>query len=193
MIVPGIGAVPVGVGPQLQIPGLGASYSNFAGVAIQGGYSFTPNWSVEVASGFPLWATVTINGSSPTGPPSGTVLSKLLPASVPITGVYHFTQFGNFQPYLGAGHRADLRAGGPRRLHYRLHISTGARRRRPGRLRLHAQQALGRLCRCEAGLRRGDGELDGRQHGSVPGTDHSAPSRTNARPVSFSAGFTYHF
>jgi outer membrane protein W len=103
MIVPGIGTVPVGVGPQLQVPGLGASYSNFAGVAIQGGYSFTPNWSVEVASGLPLWATVTINGSSPTGPPSGTVLNKLLPASVPITGVYHFTQFGRFQPYLGAG------------------------------------------------------------------------------------------
>ena len=101
MIVPGIGTVPVGVGPQLQVPGLGASYSNFAGVAVQGGYSFTPNWSVEVASGFPLWATVTINGSSPTGPPSGTVLNKLLPASVPITGVYHFTQFGRFQPYLG--------------------------------------------------------------------------------------------
>jgi outer membrane protein len=103
MIVPGIGTVPVGVGPQLQIPGRGASYSNFAGGAIQGGYSFTPNWSVEVASGAPLWATVTINGSSPTGPPSGTVLSNLLPVSVPITGVYHFTQFGRFQPYVGAG------------------------------------------------------------------------------------------
>ena len=87
MIVPGIGTVPVGVGPQFQIPGLGASYSNFAGVAIQGGYSFTPNWSVEVASGFPMWATVTVNGSSPTGQPSETVLNKLLPATVPITVV----------------------------------------------------------------------------------------------------------
>ena len=36
MIVPGIGTVPVGVGPQFQIPGLGASYSNFAGVAYSG-------------------------------------------------------------------------------------------------------------------------------------------------------------
>ena len=50
-----------------------------------------------------MWATVTVNGSSPTGPPSGTILNKLLPASVPITGVYHFTQFGRFQPYVGAG------------------------------------------------------------------------------------------
>src|ERR1700735_737094 len=44
-----------------------------------------------------------MNGSPPPGPPSGTVLSTLLPVSVPITGVYHFTQFGRFQPYLGAG------------------------------------------------------------------------------------------
>ena len=102
-IVPGIGTVPVGVGPQFQIPGRGANYSNLYGVSVQGGYFFTPNWSVEVATGFPVWATVTVNGASPTGPPSGTVLSKLLPVSVPITGVYHFTQFGGFQPYLGAG------------------------------------------------------------------------------------------
>ena len=40
MIVPGIGTVPVGVGPEFQIPGLGASYSNFAGISIQGGYAF---------------------------------------------------------------------------------------------------------------------------------------------------------
>ena len=26
-----------------------------------------------------------------------------MPAGIPITGVYHFTQFGGFQPYLGAG------------------------------------------------------------------------------------------
>ena len=103
MIVPGIGAVPVGVGPELQVPGLGASYSNFAGVAIQGGYAFTPNWSVEVASGFPLWATVTIDGSSPQARLRARFSANCLPASVPITGVYHFTQFGSFQPYLGAG------------------------------------------------------------------------------------------
>jgi outer membrane protein len=101
--VPGVGLAPVGVGPEVQIPGRGATYSNFYSAEFEGGYSFTPNWSVEVATGFPVWSTVRINGYSPDGPPSGTVLGKVMPGGVPITGVYRFTQFGRFQPYLGAG------------------------------------------------------------------------------------------
>jgi outer membrane protein len=101
--VPGVGLAPVGVGPEVQIPGRGATYSNFYSADFEGGYSFTPNWSVEVATGFPVWSTVRINGYSPDGPPSGTVLGKVMPAGIPITGVYRFTQFGKFQPYLGAG------------------------------------------------------------------------------------------
>src|SRR5262249_29296980 len=104
VFVPGIGAVPfAGVGPQLQLNGRGASYSNIYSMAFAGGYFFTPNCSREVASGIPMWSSVTINGNSPPGPPSGTVLAKVLPVATPITGVYHFTQFGGFQPYLGAG------------------------------------------------------------------------------------------
>jgi outer membrane protein len=192
MIVPGIGTVPVGVGPQFQIPGLGASYSNFAGVAIQGGYSFTPNWSVEVASGFPLWSTVTINGSSPTGPPSGTVLSKLLPASVPITGVYHFTQFGSFQPYVGAGVATTFA------LAVRDGYSTGST----------YQPALGVVVQggFDYMLNKHWGVFVDAKQGFVGTTGNStgvntAPSlgpiagtiRTNARPVAFTTGFTYHF
>jgi outer membrane protein len=101
--VPGVGLVPMGVGPELQIPGRSAAYSNLWSAAFEGGYSFTPNWSVEVATGFPVWSTVRINGYSPDGPPSGTVLGRVMPGGVPITGVYRFTQFGKFQPYLGAG------------------------------------------------------------------------------------------
>ena len=101
--VPGVGFVPVGVGPETQIPGRGATYSNFFSADFQGGYSFTPNWSVEVATGFPVWSSVRINGYSPDGPPSGTVLGRVMPGGIPITGVYRFTQFGKFQPYLGAG------------------------------------------------------------------------------------------
>jgi outer membrane protein len=101
--VPGVGLAPVGVGPEVQIPGRGATYSNFYSADFEGGYSFTPNWSVEVATGFPVWSTVRINGYSPDGPPSGTILGKVMPAGIPITGVYRFTQFGKFQPYLGAG------------------------------------------------------------------------------------------
>ena len=192
MIVPGIGTVPVGVGPQFQIPGRGASYSNFAGVSFQGGYAFTPNWSLEVASGFPLWATVTINGSSPTGPPSGTVLSKLLPTSVPITGVYHFTQFGSFQPYLGAGIAPTFA------LAVRDGYSTGST----------YQPALGVVVQggFDYMLNKHWGVFVDAKQGFVGTTGNStgvntAPSlgpiagtiKTNARPVSFSAGFTYHF
>jgi outer membrane protein len=101
--IPGVGLAPVGVGPEVQIPGRSETYSNFFSAAFEGGYSFTPNWSVEVGTGFPVWSTVRINGYSPDGPPSGTVLGRVMPGGVPITGVYRFTQFGKFQPYLGAG------------------------------------------------------------------------------------------
>src|ERR1700730_16541952 len=192
MIVPGIGTVPVGVGPLFQIPGRGASYSNFAGVSIQGGYSFTPNWSLEIASGFPLWATVTINGSSPTGPPSGTVLNKLLPASVPITGVYRFTQFGRFQPYLGAGIAPTFA------LATRDGYNVGST----------YQPALGVVVQggFDYMLNQHWGVFVDAKQGFVGATGNStgvntAPSlgaiagtiKTNARPVAFSAGLTYHF
>jgi outer membrane protein len=192
MIVPGIGTVPVGVGPQFQIPGLGASYSNFAGVSLQGGYSFTPNWSVEVASGLPLWATVTVNGSSPTGPPSGAVLSKLLPASVPVTGVYHFTQFGRFQPYLGAGVATTFA------LAVRDGYTTGST----------YQPALGVVVQggFDYMLNKHWGVFVDAKQGFVGTTGNStgvntAPSlgpiagtiKTSARPVAFTTGFTYHF
>jgi outer membrane protein len=192
MIVPGIGTVPVGLGPQFQVPGLGASYSNFSGVVIQGGYSFTPNWSVEVASGFPMWATVTVSGSSSSGPPSGAVLSKLLPASVPITGVYHFTQFGSFQPYVGAGIAPTFA------LATRDGYGTGST----------YQPALGVVVQggFDYMLNKHWGVFVDAKQGFVGTTGNStgvntAPSlgpiagtiRTNARPVAFTTGFTYHF
>ena len=102
--VPGLGLVPIGgFGPQVWLAGRGATYSSVFSAAFQGGYFFTPNWSMEVSSGVPLWLTVKITGFSPAPPFSGTVLGKLLPSVVPITGVYHFTQYGAVQPYLGAG------------------------------------------------------------------------------------------
>jgi outer membrane protein len=101
--VPG-GFIPVGVGPEVEIPGRGATYSNVFTVGFEGGYFFTPNWSVEVETGFPVWASVKVNGYAPAGsPPAGTDLGGLMAGGIPITGVYHFTQFGGFQPYLGAG------------------------------------------------------------------------------------------
>lgn len=102
--VPGIGLVPVaGFGPQLSLVGRGATYSSIVSASFAGGYFFTPNWSLEVSSGVPIWLTIKITGFPAAPPSSGTVLGKLLPAVVPITAVYHFTQFGAVQPYLGAG------------------------------------------------------------------------------------------
>ncbi len=194
-IVPGIGTVPVGVGPQFQIPGLGASYSDVYGASVQAGYFLTPNWSLEAATGFPVWATVTINGYSPAGPPSGTVLGKLLPSSVPITGVYHFTQFGGFQPYLGAGIAPTFA------LAVRDGYSTG----------FSYQPALGFIVQggFDYMLDKHWGVFVDAKQGFVGTTGNSSgvnaipplgpipitgtTIKTNARPVSFSAGLTYHF
>jgi len=103
-VVPGIGLVPIGgTGPQVPLIGRGATYSNVFTASVQAGYFLTQNWSIEIAGGLPVWVTVKITGFSATAPLSGTTLSEILPAAVPITAVYHFTQFGAFQPYLGAG------------------------------------------------------------------------------------------
>jgi outer membrane protein len=102
--LPGIGLVPIGgVGPQLLLPGSNAKYSDIFTVAAELGYFVTPNWSVEVGSGLPLWETIKITGSSPGAPAAGTILFHALPGTVPITAVYHLTQFGALQPYVGAG------------------------------------------------------------------------------------------
>ena len=55
------------------------------------------------SSGIPVWQTAKITGYSPIQPFGGTVLSTALPGAVPITFVYHFTQLGALQPYVGVG------------------------------------------------------------------------------------------
>ena len=67
-------------GPRSKFPVWARAIRTFSRVSVQAGYFFTPNWSLEVATGFPIWATVTINGYSPAGPPSGTALGKLMPS-----------------------------------------------------------------------------------------------------------------
>jgi outer membrane protein len=93
----------LGVGPQMLVPGRSLNYSNVLSISVQAGYFITPNWSLEVAGGLPVWQTARITGSSAIAPFPGTVLSAALPAALPITAVYHFTQFGALQPYAGLG------------------------------------------------------------------------------------------
>ena len=69
----------------------------------------TPNISVDIAAGLPMWANDKTKGAGPTVvpfgpmPPSGTTLAKIMPSFVPLTVLYHFNQFGAFQPYIGGG------------------------------------------------------------------------------------------
>jgi outer membrane protein len=93
----------LGFGPQILVPGRSQSYSNLLTVSFQAGYFVTPNWSLDVSSGIPVWQTARITGYSATQPFAGTLLSTALPGALPITAVYHFTQLGALQPYLGAG------------------------------------------------------------------------------------------
>jgi outer membrane protein len=195
VFVPGIGAVPfAGVGPQVQLDGRGASYSNIYSVAFAGGYFFTPNWSVEVASGIPMWSSVTINGNAPPGPPSGTVLAKVLPVATPITGVYHFTQFGGFQPYLGAGIAPTFS------LAVRDGYNTGASYQPAlgfvvqGGFDFMLNQHWGVFFDAKQGFAQTTGNTTGVNLGQPPGIIPLVSSiKTNARPVLFSAGFTYRF
>ena len=98
-----VGPIPLGVGPQTFLVGRGAIYSDAWTAILEAGYFFAPNWSLEVATGVPVWIKVRITGFSPAGAASGTVLTEVLPAAIPITAVYHFRPFGGLQPYLGIG------------------------------------------------------------------------------------------
>ena len=76
VVVPGIGLVPVsGFGPQVSLVGRGATYSSVLTASFTAGYFFTPNWSLEVSGGVPLWLNIKITGFSATPPFSGAVLS----------------------------------------------------------------------------------------------------------------------
>ena len=103
---------------EQQLTGVGATVGNVATVGFEAGYYVTPNFSVDVSAGIPTWASVKTKGSPscpfvlvpgfcPTVvgpvPPSGTTLSKIMPSFVPLTVLYHFNQFGAFQPYVGGG------------------------------------------------------------------------------------------
>lgn len=95
-------------GPEFPIPGVGANIANVATVGMEAGYYVMPNVSLDISLGIPMWSKVTTTGApipiaGPFTAPVGTRLSTIMPAFIPITAVYHFNQFGAFQPYVGAG------------------------------------------------------------------------------------------
>ena len=90
-------------GPQGPVPGAGADIGNVATVGAQFGYFITPEISVDIATGVPMWAHDTIKNSPLAAAPSGTILAKVKPSAVPLTVNYHFMGLGVFQPYVGVG------------------------------------------------------------------------------------------
>jgi outer membrane protein len=189
------GFVPVGVGPQVQIPGRGATYSDVFTVGFEGGYFFTPNWSVEVETGFPVWASVKINGYPPPGsPPAGTDLGGVMAGGIPITGVYHFRQFGSFQPYLGAGisptFALAVRDGYATGGSYQPTVGVVVQ----GGFDYMFNQHWGVFVDAKQGLVRTNGDSTGINLGPPLGIVTLAGSiKTSAKPVSFMTGITYRF
>jgi len=50
IVIPGIGFVPTGgVGPETQLVGRGATYSNFFSLGVEVGYFVTSNWSLDIS------------------------------------------------------------------------------------------------------------------------------------------------
>ena len=94
--------------PQFLIPGVGANVANVFTLGFEAGYFVTQNISIDIAGGVPMYAAVRTKGAFRVAPlpvpvPDGTRLATVMPSFVPFTALYHFTQFGQFQPYLGAG------------------------------------------------------------------------------------------
>ena len=179
----------------MRLQGRNASYSNVYSAGFTGGYFFNPNWSLEVASGIPMWSSVTINGNSADGPPSGTVLGNVLQVTTAVTGVYHFTQFGRFQPYLGAGIAPTLT------LAVRDGYSTGGSYAPAlgfvvqGGFDFMLNQHWGIFFDAKQGVGQTTGNATGINLGTVPG-DHSRAARWSTHTLirsSFSTGLTYRF
>ena len=94
----------VGDPTQYLVPGLGANLSDIATLGAEFGYFVFPNISIDVSGGIPMWVKDTTKGNPPGNiPPPGTKLGSYLAGLIPVTVVYHFTQFEWIQPYLGAG------------------------------------------------------------------------------------------
>jgi len=85
-----------------------ASIDNVATLGFEAGWFITKNISINVSGGIPLRARDKVKGTSPipaiaTYAPNGTTLTDALPAIIPVTVVWHFDNFGAFQPYVGVG------------------------------------------------------------------------------------------
>ncbi len=82
-----------------SVPGADISLNDSYSVGFELGYRLTPNFAIALSSGYPPTTTATATGSIAA---YGT-LGKATGGLIQLNGQYHFTGFGAFQPYIGAG------------------------------------------------------------------------------------------
>jgi outer membrane protein len=91
----GVGLVPQGSGTIDQLPGHKVTVGNSIIPEVDLSYYFTPNWAVEAI------CCLSRNSIYVSGLAGASAQTWVFPPTV--TGQYHFTNFGAFQPYLGVG------------------------------------------------------------------------------------------
>lgn len=82
-----------------EIPGASADVKDNVTVAAEIGYSFNDNWAVGLTIGYPPTTELKAGGSLKGLGKLGSITYG--PAA--LTAQYRFTNFGRFQPYVGAG------------------------------------------------------------------------------------------
>ncbi|AZC18551.1 OmpW family protein [Pseudomonas sp. CMR5c] len=82
-----------------EVPGANASVKDNVSVAAEIGYDFTDNWALGLTLGYPPTTELKAGGSLKNLGKLGSITYG--PAV--LTAQYRFTNFGRFQPYLGAG------------------------------------------------------------------------------------------
>ena len=91
--------------PTVFPAGVGATLTDVATLGFEVGVFLTRNISVDVSGGIPFYVKDKTKGYNPANPGlfSGTTLSQIMPAIIPITVLYHFDNFGSLRPYIGGG------------------------------------------------------------------------------------------
>ena len=198
-------------GAEIQIPGVNATVGDVATLGVEAGYFVTPNVSVDISAGFRCGRTSSRRARrapfrrgrhclAPTPDAERTMLAKIMPAFVPVTVLYHFNQFGAFQPYLGGGVAPVFSFAHARRVQHRRHRRPDGRPGPAGRRRRHDRSALGLVVRRQEAVRRGHLARDRRQSGDAVGPYapvHRFPALARRRryfqPWVLSTGVTYRF
>lgn len=81
------------------VPGGTVRIGDHATLGVEVGYFFDPNWAVSFTGGFPPSPTIRGAGSVE----SVGKLGSIVYGPTALTGHYHFTNFGDFKPYVGGG------------------------------------------------------------------------------------------